>query len=258
MDRDFNAPVVIEVPDERLAEVEKAKMSGEALVSVGSKGTQVGARHIVAKAAQDAMDIGTSTENRMPDYLTDLESSVENNMELNLKKAQAHAEVSAELVRQQQEAVKARRQEGGDSFEEAKKNNELNRALAEEYSKNMAEWERARMKAEGVFNKELRLISEEEAFSGEPMTELGKRAKNIKAVPVEREVFETKDAIIYGATGFEEQAKTKLEPVKEAEAQVEYSNETPKAEVPSASSKKAASTKAADKDDSKVEAPKEG
>ena len=253
MDTDINAPIVIEVPDERLAEVEKAKMTGEALVSVGSKGNQIATRGMVAKAVQDAMDIGNSPQNRMPDYLTELSNGVEDVMELNQKKAKAHSDVSAEIVRKQQEEVAARHLSREESFELAKQNNDLNRRLAAEYSANMAEWERARQEADGLRSKELRLITEEEAFSGFAITELGKRNKAVKADILERPTFEEKDAIVYGAAEFGAKAKHEYEPEPEAEAQIEYSEQKP-LKNPQTQGRKAPAKEA----EAPKEAPKEG
>lgn len=205
MDKELTAPIGIEVPDDRLVEVEKAKMSGEPLVSVGTSGVQIGTTADVAKASQDAMDEGTSAEHNAPDYLVELIANEGDINELNLAKAEAHAEVSGEAIKKQKvENEKARKLLAEDGHAVSNRILERQRKEAEAYAEAIAEFVRERQKAEGAFSREVMKITQEEALSGKPLTEIGKRAAEIDAKPREKDVFVEKDSIIHGAKDFKE------------------------------------------------------
>jgi len=200
----IGAPVHVETSDERLAAVEEAKRTGDELVSVGSKGGQIVDRGTLVEETRKVSNEGASETSSLPLYLEELVDNLEDEAELNIRKAKAHSDYSAELARKQQEAaVEAEAKLREDPLYFVKQITERNQKLAQQYNEKMGQYIKEVEGRNSNFNEEIRRITQEEAFSGEPVTEMGKRAQDFKIDEnFAKDALQTKDRIIYGAEDY--------------------------------------------------------
>lgn len=144
--------VLVEQSDDRLAEVEIAKRTGNAFVSVGTAGSEIVpqevAEHIAYEKSLQNTTIGpkgTPIAAHREEWLNAIDEDESYIEVTNEEKAQAHSDYSAELVRRQQEqeeADRARLKNDPDAI--AKEIQERQARLTEDYDKAMNEWNEAR------------------------------------------------------------------------------------------------------------------
>lgn len=197
-------PVMVETSDERLAAVEESKRTGDEFVSVGARGQQPVDRGILIEETRKVSNAGASQTSTLPKYLEELVDSVEDGAELNRQKAEQHSRYSAELARKQREArAEAQAKRERDPLYFAKLVQERNQKQVEEYNEKMSQYIKDVEGRDRNFNEEVQKISQEEAYSGDPVTEMGKRAKDFRIdESFANESLQSKDRIIYGAEDF--------------------------------------------------------
>lgn len=215
----LNGPIFVEVSDERLAAVEEAKRTGSEFQSVGTKGSQVVDREIVAEATVEWSNEGNTADSDMPEYLVKLKEEEGDVAELNEHKAAEHSEISNEIAKMQvEDNIKAEDKLRKDPMYFANAVAARNEKIAAEYAKSQNAFAKARMSEADQFSQEVVRISRDEAYSEDPVTVLGKQAK-VKDISesAAKEALQDKDKIIYGATSFKAEAKRTKEESKEAE-----------------------------------------
>lgn len=144
--------VLVEESDDRLASVELAKRTGNAFESVGTRGAQVVPLDIAVSIAEEKANQdttvyrGRSIAAHREDYIDQVRNDPTFVPRTNEEKAAAHAEYSAELVRQQIAQEKKNRElKEEENFDFAAARQEENRRLAEAYEEAIAPWQRERI-----------------------------------------------------------------------------------------------------------------
>lgn len=205
-------PVLVEHSDDRLAEVEKAKRTGEAFQSVGAKGYDIVDREVLRAEVERVSNANSSDEREpLPDYLVELKDSVEDEQALNIQKAADHSEYSAEVARRQiEEEDKIRTVLRQDPYAVANAIIENNRKIAEQYAKEAAAYAEARADFEDGVVQETRPVRLANLNDEDPVTALGQRSKvtDISEKSAQDELI-NKDRVIYGEDSFIQQAKAK-------------------------------------------------
>lgn len=231
--------VLVEHSDERLSAVEEAKRTGQEFQSVGSKGAEIVNREAVVEATQEwSKDIYGKSDSTLPDYLLELKEGVEDEVQLNQRKAAEHNEVSDEIVAAQQEAAVSDAEKlRKDPKYFSKRIQELNRQLATNHTEaSTAYVENVLQDADGV-SREIVKIRAESVGDPNPATSLGKIAKD-KVTDISesaaREQLQQKDKIIYGEDSFKAQAKAarKEAKVKDRAVDEKMTNEPKRVEEP--------------------------
>lgn len=213
--------VLVEHSDERLAAVEEAKRTGQEFQSVGTKGAAIVDRATLRGVVDEVSNANSSQQaETLPDYLIDLKQGVDDEQELNKQKAAEHDEVSAEIVRAQEEtAVSDAEKLRKDPKYFVKRIIANNQRLASDYEATSSDFARAQQDADEQAVVERVRIRVESIHDPNPATSLGKRA--VEQVPdisesAASEALRTKDRIIYGEESFKAQAKSARVEAREA------------------------------------------
>jgi hypothetical protein len=236
--------VLVEHSDERLAAVEEAKRTGQEFQSVGSKGAEIVEREAVVTATQEwSKDIYGDDESTLPNYLYSLKTGVEDEAQLNQRKAAEHNEVSDEITAAQNKAAVSDAEKlRQDPKYFSKRIQELNRKLAADHTETSTAYvENVIQDADGIA-REILKIRAESIFDPNPATSLGKVAKD-KVTDISegaaRSELEQKDKIIYGEDSFKAQAKAPRREAKAKDRAVKESmtNEPKRVEEPTRKAK---------------------
>lgn len=197
-------PVLAEQSDERLAAVEEAKRTGQPFQSVGAKGAEFVNRDVLREATEKV------SNQTPPDYAAQMRANVDDEAALNRQKAQEHSEMSAEIVRTQQEMeVAAYDNLRRDPLYYSKQIMKRNTELANEYTREQARFAKQVERDNNGIEQEVRKVRAEQATDPAPSTVLGKLATKRPHVDEQAaaDAFRTKDEIIYGEQSYKAQAQ---------------------------------------------------